>query len=75
MIRCVIFFFNDVAELAINNENNCNIVFEVSDVFKAKLMLNRAVSEISQFGSNIVHGTTKCGELHDIHSGKILSSI
>ena len=68
-------FFYDVAELATNNENNCNMAWEVLNDLKAKLMLNRGNGEISQPGDNIVHGTTKCRELRGIHSSKILSPL
>ncbi|KAH9751515.1 protein FAR1-RELATED SEQUENCE [Citrus sinensis] len=72
--------FNEVnceinSELATNNENNCNMVLEVLDDLKAKLMLNGGGGEISQRGSNIAHGTTKYGEVHGSHNGKILSPL
>ena len=41
-------FFYDVAELATNNENNCNVVLEVLNDLKEKLMLNGGGGEISQ---------------------------
>lgn len=50
-------------------------MWEALDDLKAKLMLNRGSGEISQPCSNIVNDTTKCGELHGIHSGKILSPL
>ncbi|KAK9206151.1 hypothetical protein WN943_016424 [Citrus x changshan-huyou] len=68
-------FFYDVAELATNNENNCNMVLEVLDDLKAKLMLNGGGGEISQRGSNIAHGRTKYGEVRGSHNGKILSPL